>query len=57
MRHHFLRELKERNLIVIKHVPGEDNEADIFTKNVSAKDFKRHIRNLVGEDEYMMVGD
>lgn len=57
VRHHFLRELKERNLIVIKHVPGEDNEADIFTKNVSAKDFERHIRNLVGEDEYMMVGD
>jgi hypothetical protein len=29
-------ELKEQGLLVIKHVPGSKNDADIFTKNVTA---------------------
>ena len=44
VRNHFLRELKERGMLVIKHVPGEDNEADIYTKNVSPGDFEKHIK-------------
>ena len=31
---YFLHELKEQGLLIIKHVPGELNDADIFTKNV-----------------------
>ena len=56
VRNHFLRELKERGMLVIKHVPGVDNEADIYTKNVSPGDFEKHIKHLVGVDEYMNNG-
>jgi hypothetical protein len=29
----FLRELKEEGLVVYKHIPGLEKEADIFTKS------------------------
>ena len=51
----FLRELKEQGLLVIKHVPGEKNDADIFTKNVTASIFERHLPLYVGMDEYLKV--
>jgi hypothetical protein len=50
---HFLRELKEEGLLVIKHISGDDNDSDIFTKNTSVKVFERHIPKFVGTDEYM----
>jgi hypothetical protein len=56
VRHHFLRELKESNLMVYKYVKGEDNDADIFTKNTTAAIFERHIPMYVGRDEYMENG-
>ncbi|KAL7486991.1 hypothetical protein ACHAW6_012592 [Cyclotella cf. meneghiniana] len=31
----FLHELKDQGLLVIKHIPGDTNDADIFTKNVT----------------------
>jgi hypothetical protein len=37
VRFFYLRELKQEGLIVIKHVPGNENDADIFTKNVDAQ--------------------
>lgn len=53
VRFFYLRELKEEGLMVIKHVPGVDNDADIFTKNVDAQTFERHLPVFVGHDEYM----
>lgn len=50
---HYLRELKEQGLLIIKHIPGELNEADICTKNTPRKVFERHARKFVGDDEYM----
>ena len=38
---------------MVKHVSGEENEADIFTKNTAASVFKRHIPKFVGLDKYM----
>lgn len=38
----FLREFKEDDLITIKHVPTDDNKADIFTKNVDASSLHIH---------------
>jgi hypothetical protein len=32
VRNFFLRELNDEGLLVIKHVPSEDNDVDIFTK-------------------------
>ena len=53
VRFFYLRELKEEGLMVIKHVPGIENDADIFTKNVDAQIFERHLPAFVGYDEYM----
>jgi hypothetical protein len=53
VRNHFLRELKDEGPIVVKHVPGDDNEAEIFTKNTAVPVFNKHILNFVGIDKYM----
>ena len=53
VRNHFLRELKDLGLLVVKFVPGDENDADIFTKNTSAAVFERHIPKFIGVDEYM----
>lgn len=50
---HFLCELKDEGLIVVKHVSRDDNEADIFTKNTGAPVFNRHIPKIIGIDKYM----
>ena len=36
IRHHFLRDLWEDGIMRVGHIPSEENEADICTKNVSA---------------------
>jgi len=42
-----LRELKEKGLIRVKWIPGKDNLADMLTKNLNEKDFKRHREIIV----------
>ena len=49
----FLRELKDEGLLVIRHISGEKNDADIFTKNTTGPIFEKHIPKYVGKDEYM----
>ena len=43
VRNFFLRELKDKGLPVVKHVSGEDNDADIFMKNTSVQIFNKHV--------------
>ena len=50
--YHFLRELKDMGLIQCRYVPGPENNADIFTKNVAAAIFEKHIPTFVGVDGY-----
>jgi hypothetical protein len=50
---HFLREMKDQGLLQMKHLPGDDNPADIFTKNTSAAVFKRHLPKYCGKAEYI----
>ena len=50
---YFLRELKDQGLLVIKHVPGDSNDYDILTKNVTSAIFNRHISLYMGNDEYL----
>ena len=38
---------------MIKHMPGDENESDIFMKNATGPYFKKHICKFVGVDEYM----
>jgi hypothetical protein len=52
-RNFYLRELKDEGLLRIEHVPGEDNDADIFTKNTPYAIFNKHVRRYVGEDDYI----
>jgi hypothetical protein len=54
VRYKFLHELKEGNIIRVVWCPTESNEADVFTKNLSRPLFEKHIKNFVGQDEYMV---
>jgi hypothetical protein len=53
VRNYYMRELKEEGLLVVRHISGEDNDTDIFTKNTSVSTFMKHIPVYVGNDEYM----
>jgi hypothetical protein len=44
------RDLKEQGLIVFKHIPGTENEADIFTKNTDAATLHKHTEKMCGKD-------
>jgi len=50
VRKFFIRDLKEQGMIVFKHIPGDSNEADIFTKNVDATTLHKHTAKMCGED-------
>ena len=39
--------------MVIKHLAEEQNDADIFTKNVTTAIFNKHVSLYVGTDEYV----
>ena len=42
----FLRELKEEGVLRVEWIPTEENEADIFKKNVDAKLFGKHVEKF-----------
>ena len=52
VRNHFLRELKDTGIIVVRHVPGDNNDADVFTKNVTRAVFDKLVPRLVSMDKY-----
>ena len=45
--------MKDLGIIEVRHVPGDDNDADISTKNAVRAVFEKHIPKLTGKDEYM----
>ncbi len=45
----FLRELKEAKILAVKWIPGSENEADIFMKNLDGPIFKRYADLLLGK--------
>ena len=55
VRNYFLRELRDEGIIRVSHVPGDENDADIFTKNTETRVFEKHIPMYVyvGYDEYL----
>jgi hypothetical protein len=53
VRYQFLRELKQNGLLKVNWIPGADNDADLFTKNLDRKTFEKHTRVYVGNDKYM----
>ena len=42
----FVRELKEAGIIKVEWISTQDNEADIFTKNVDSVTFEKHVGRL-----------
>jgi hypothetical protein len=49
VRYHFVREFIEAGLVEIKFVRSENNDADLFTKNLDQVVFWRHASKLLGE--------
>ena len=47
VRFHFVRELHENGIIIMKFVRSENNEADIMTKNPTKEEFNKHSPKLV----------
>ena len=47
----YLRELKEEGLIDIEWISGEENPADLFTKNLDGPTFEKHAKFFCGEEE------
>jgi hypothetical protein len=45
----FLRELKEAKIMVVTWIPGTENEADMFTKNLDGTVFKQYAELLLGK--------
>jgi hypothetical protein len=45
----FLRELKEAKVLIVKWIPGSENQADMFTKNLDGPLFKQYTKLLLGE--------
>ena len=44
VKYHFLRELKEGNIILVKWISQADNSSDLFTKNLAATSFEKHTK-------------
>ena len=53
VRNYFLCKLNDQGLLVIRHIAGESNNADIFTKNVTSAIFDMHVPLYVGHNEYV----
>ncbi len=51
VRNYFLCKLKDEGLLVIQHIAGELNDADIFTMNVTSAIFDRHMPLYVGHNK------
>jgi hypothetical protein len=46
-RYHFVRENLEEGIIEIKFVRSEENQSDIFTKNVNQEIYQKHVKNFL----------
>ena len=47
----FMRELKEQGIMAFEWVSGEDNPADLFTKNLGGPSFLKHTKVFCGDDD------
>jgi hypothetical protein len=45
----FLQELKESKQLIVEWIPGSENNADMFTKNLDGPLFKKYAEQLLGE--------
>ena len=57
VRIHYICELKEAGILVIKWVPGPENDADMHTKNVPNPLFEKFGTLYFSKDEYFVELD
>jgi hypothetical protein len=50
VRYHFLRELKEANIVRVQWVSTHENCTDMFTKHLAGPVFNKHTRVFCGDD-------
>jgi Reverse transcriptase (RNA-dependent DNA polymerase) len=50
-RYHFVRECIENGIIKVEFVRSENNDSDIFTKNLGGELFKKHNKKFMGLEE------
>jgi hypothetical protein len=48
MRQYLMRQLKEENVTKVIWMPGELNISELYTKNLTCADFKKHTKAYVG---------
>ena len=51
-----VRELEAAGVLVTRHVPTEDNAADMLTKHLPYDVFQRHLTNLMGDGSRVAEG-
>ena len=51
---HFLREMKELNMIKTIWTRGDLNEVDMFTKNLAGPEYNKHSEKFCGVDDYYL---
>ena len=52
VRQHFIREFVEDGIIKVIFVKSKNNDADIFTKNLSKDLFEKHKKTIINGEEY-----
>ena len=48
--YHFVREYIEQGILKIIYVRSEENDADIFTKNLNAYDYEKHTDKMLKKE-------
>ena len=51
LRYHYLRDMVHKGILELIKVATEDNVADVFTKPLAKRLFRKHKRKLLIEDE------
>ena len=51
VKYHFLRELKENGIILVKQISQEDNSSDLFTKNLASTTFEKHAKIYCSDED------
>ena len=47
----FMRELKEQGVLEVKWIVSEDNNSNMFTKNLSVPPFEKHMKAYVTDEK------
>ena len=42
-----MRDLKEKEIVLVKWIPTDENESDVNTKNTGSKVYNKHIQRFV----------